>query len=214
MYAVSSTRRGSPSACRSCSTCWSVTPTGVSVQQIGRLRAWAGSHQGELGALTACGCVVYAEWLWLTHTVRYDALPDYLVVLDLWHPDAGFLPSADRDGRCSEVGLATPPLLSAAYCTVSRHSCISSGGLASRQRTWKVPCCALPMGLAARCCVRTSDVVATPIGPPIAGTTCSRLELRTKLLDDGAGGPGTAGHRALDRRGVAVVTGDVEPVAE
>jgi hypothetical protein len=76
--------------------------------QLGRLRAWVAARHRELAELTHGGWAVYAEWLWLTHTVHYDALPDYLVVLDLSHPDTGFLPAADRDKRCREVAMTTP----------------------------------------------------------------------------------------------------------
>jgi hypothetical protein len=53
--------------------------------------------------------VLYGEWLWLTHGTAYDALPDWLVALDLWHAAAGFLDVDDRDLRVAAGGLAVPP---------------------------------------------------------------------------------------------------------
>ncbi len=32
-------------------------------------------------------------------------------MLDLWHPDHDFAPPEERDGRCTEIGLACPPTI-------------------------------------------------------------------------------------------------------
>lgn len=79
--------------------------------QLGRLRAWASERAGVLGPLIADGHVLYGEWLWVRHGVAYDALPDWLVALDLWHPAHGFSDVEDRDARCAASGLALPPRL-------------------------------------------------------------------------------------------------------
>ncbi len=55
--------------------------------------------------------MLYGEWLWLTHTVHYNRLPDHLVVLDLWHPESGFAELSERDGRVRARGLVVPPRL-------------------------------------------------------------------------------------------------------
>lgn len=62
-------------------------------------------------SLLAGGWVLYGEWLWLAHTIRYDRLPDHLVVFDLWHPDSGFADLAERDERARARGLVVPPRL-------------------------------------------------------------------------------------------------------
>lgn len=79
--------------------------------QLGPLRARVDKQYGPLRALLAAGDVLYAEWLWLTHTVGYDRLPDHLVALDIWGPDAGFTDLPDRDGRLRRSGLVGPPRL-------------------------------------------------------------------------------------------------------
>jgi hypothetical protein len=79
--------------------------------QLGRLRAWAAEHFAELRTLLGDGHAAYGEWLWLTHTVTYDRLPDWLVVLDLWSADTGFRSAADRDERAATAGLPVPPRL-------------------------------------------------------------------------------------------------------
>lgn len=76
--------------------------------QLGRLRAWVYERAQQLQPLLADGRAVYGEWLWLRHGVGYDRLPDWLVVLDLWHAGA-MLPTDDRDERCAQAALTVPP---------------------------------------------------------------------------------------------------------
>jgi len=76
--------------------------------QLGPLRAWAAQHDEALRrALGECEAI-YAEWLLLSHSLGYDRLPSYLVVLDLWRPD-GFATPDERNRVCATAGLPTPP---------------------------------------------------------------------------------------------------------
>lgn len=79
--------------------------------QLGPLRAWVGRHLDQLAAVCADAWALYGEWLWLRHTVSYDALPEPLVVLDLYRPDVGFASHTDRRTRIVEAGLTPPPML-------------------------------------------------------------------------------------------------------
>lgn len=79
--------------------------------QLGRLRAWAAERREPLVRLLEGGWTLYAEWLWLEHGVHYDRLPDWLVVIDLWHPEHGFDPAEARDRRGRAAGVALPPRL-------------------------------------------------------------------------------------------------------
>jgi hypothetical protein len=79
--------------------------------QLGPLRAWVANNHQRLDALLGPSEVLYAEWLWLEHSLRYDRLPDHLVVLDLWTPESGFLRVADRDQRAQAWGFYTAPVL-------------------------------------------------------------------------------------------------------
>lgn len=80
-------------------------------RQLGPLRARVATLHEPLAGFLADATALYAEWLWLTHSVSYDRLPDALVVLDLWHPERGFLGPAMRDERAGECGLTGPPRL-------------------------------------------------------------------------------------------------------
>lgn len=79
--------------------------------QLGPLRSRVNAGYGQLQPLLQNGLVLYAEWLWLTHTVRYNQLLDYLVVLDFWHPDEGFVALRERDRLSRAHGLVVPPRL-------------------------------------------------------------------------------------------------------
>lgn len=76
--------------------------------QLGRLRAWVSERSARMAGLLSEGRVAYAEWLWLQHGIAYDALPDWLVILDLW-TEIGFVPVVERDRRCADEGLVVPP---------------------------------------------------------------------------------------------------------
>ena len=78
--------------------------------QLGPLRAWVAGRHEDLLALLTCGRVLYGEWLWLQHGVAYDGLPDWLVGLDVWHPEDGFSTVSRRDSLLSAAGLLVPPL--------------------------------------------------------------------------------------------------------
>jgi hypothetical protein len=80
-------------------------------RQLGRLRAWAAEKNESLRAILKNGWVLYGEWLWVTHGTRYDLLPDWLIVLDLWHPAWSFAPIDIRDQRATGHGLHVPPRL-------------------------------------------------------------------------------------------------------
>jgi len=79
--------------------------------QLGRVKAWLGERVEGIQRVLGPGGALYGEWLGRVHSVEYDALPDWLVVLDLWSPERGFEVVAERDRRCLEAGLETPPVL-------------------------------------------------------------------------------------------------------
>jgi hypothetical protein len=79
--------------------------------QLGRLRAWVAERHSGLTTLLADGRAAYGEWLWLEHTVGYDELPDWLVVLDLWTYGEGLVSLDVRDRVAADAGLVVPARL-------------------------------------------------------------------------------------------------------
>ncbi len=79
--------------------------------QLGPLRARVGVQYEVLLPLLDRGIVLYCEWLWLSHTVYYELLPDYLCVLDVLRPASGFVALTERAELCRQAGLVEPPRL-------------------------------------------------------------------------------------------------------
>lgn len=79
--------------------------------QLGPLRGWVAEHSDALRSLLGEDTALYAEWLLLAHSIKYDRLPAYLIALDLWSPTEGFVSADVRNARCAEVGITTPPEL-------------------------------------------------------------------------------------------------------
>lgn len=79
--------------------------------QVGPLRAWVAERTDLFRDLLADGRVLYAEWLYLAHTVHYTSLPSYLIALDLRLPSGSFLTPDERTDACGTVGLPVPPEL-------------------------------------------------------------------------------------------------------
>jgi ATP-dependent RNA circularization protein (DNA/RNA ligase family) len=76
--------------------------------QLGPLRAWVGERSDELRLLLEGDLALYADWLYLTHTVAYERLPSYLIALDLRRPDGSFLTVDERTTACAEAQLSVP----------------------------------------------------------------------------------------------------------
>ena len=79
-------------------------------KQLGPLRAWLAERTSALHELLD-GFALYGEWLLTAHGVSYDALPAYLVGLDVWGPDLGFVAPTARNERLTRAGLTAPPTL-------------------------------------------------------------------------------------------------------
>jgi hypothetical protein len=79
--------------------------------QRGPLRAWIAERSDSLSVLLGGDGALYAEWLYLRHTISYESLPSYLVGLDLFRPRDGFLAVDERNERLSRIDMTTPPEL-------------------------------------------------------------------------------------------------------
>lgn len=78
--------------------------------QLGPLRARVNAQYEALRALLDGGRVHYPEWLWPTHTVHYDRLPDHLVAPTSGIRNSGFA-APGRDERLDVAGMTGPPRL-------------------------------------------------------------------------------------------------------
>jgi hypothetical protein len=54
---------------------------------------------------------VYGEWLYLVHGIRYNRLPEYFMVFDLWHPEEFWIDTGRVREACEFAGFQITPLL-------------------------------------------------------------------------------------------------------
>lgn len=101
--------------------------------QFGRLRAWVAEHEDEIRSVLGPGQVLYGEWLYLQHTIRYERLPSLFVAIDLREADGSFVPTSLRRATLEASGLRTPPVVGRGRFTLAqleeatRHSAYADG---------------------------------------------------------------------------------------
>lgn len=79
--------------------------------QLGPLRAWLATRADQLRPLLERGSVLFGEWLLLEHSIHYSSLPAFLIGLDIWDPELGWLDADQRDERLTAAGLTLPPVI-------------------------------------------------------------------------------------------------------
>lgn len=79
--------------------------------QLGPLRAWMGPRSDELRRLLVDGRVLYGEWLWRRHTVRYTRLGDWFIGLDVLERSGAWLDVEPRNAVLRAAGIHPPPLV-------------------------------------------------------------------------------------------------------
>jgi hypothetical protein len=80
--------------------------------QFSRLPAWLAAHEADLAPELAGSLILFGEWCAARHSVTYDALPDWLLVFDIYDREAGRFWSATRRNEfCEKLGLPHVPTL-------------------------------------------------------------------------------------------------------
>jgi ATP-dependent RNA circularization protein (DNA/RNA ligase family) len=78
--------------------------------QFARLPAWLEQHGSHLSGAIPPSIVVFGEWCAAKHSLRYDKLPDWLLVFDVYdRADGHFWSSGRRNDLATRLGLATVP---------------------------------------------------------------------------------------------------------
>lgn len=76
------------------------------------LEAWIAPRAARINEALGTQLVLFGEWMAITHSVRYDRLPDWFLVFDVFDRDTEeFWPTALRDELAAELGLATTALI-------------------------------------------------------------------------------------------------------
>ena len=88
--------------------------------QFARLPAWLAQHEEGLLAVLEPTLILFGEWCAARHSLDYPALPDWLLLFDVYDRAAGrFWSAARRDGLAREGGLVTVPAVFRGTTTVS-----------------------------------------------------------------------------------------------
>lgn len=78
--------------------------------QFTRLPAWLTQHGEALQAVLKPHLILFGEWCAARHSLDYAALPDWLLLFDVYDNSAGqFWSSSRRNKLANEVGLVTVP---------------------------------------------------------------------------------------------------------
>ena len=74
--------------------------------QFDPLKAWAEANRGRLHAMLGTRYLLFGEWLYARHHLRYTDLPHYLLEFDTWDKQKGFFldtPSRERLYQHSQI---------------------------------------------------------------------------------------------------------------
>jgi hypothetical protein len=77
--------------------------------QLGPLRAWAARQDALLRPLLRSHAALYGEWLWFTHGVYYERLPEPFVGVDVRSRDGEFVSVRERDDLFAGARVLRPP---------------------------------------------------------------------------------------------------------
>ena len=89
--------------------------------QFARLPAWLAQHGDEVAATLTPDLMLFGEWCAARHSLDYSALPDWLMVFDVYDRKVGkFWSTQRRNALASAIGLATVPELNSTKLTLAQ----------------------------------------------------------------------------------------------
>ena len=75
-----------------------------------RLRGWVAEHETAMRAHLPNNHVLFGEWCYAVHTIRYDSLPDWFLAFDIYDTITGRYWSTDRrDSLLARMGIHPVP---------------------------------------------------------------------------------------------------------
>lgn len=81
---------------------------------------WLASHESQLIPALGSNLILFGEWCYAEHSVHYDALPDWLLVFDVYDRREGrFWSRRRRDALADTLGLSVVPLLAEGIFTAA-----------------------------------------------------------------------------------------------
>lgn len=81
---------------------------------------WLALHEASLVPVLKPSLILFGEWCYAEHSVAYDALPDWLLVFDVYDREGGrFWCRERRDALARGVGLSVVPTLAEGKFTIA-----------------------------------------------------------------------------------------------
>ena len=81
-------------------------------RQFDLFKRWANAYRGALSHVLGTRYVLYGEWLYARHTIRYDCLPHYFLEFDVFDRDTDeFLSTERRRALLSSTPVVSVPVL-------------------------------------------------------------------------------------------------------
>jgi hypothetical protein len=92
------------------------------------LRRWVQARAHELAEALSPDLMLFGEWCYAVHSVRYTRLPDWFLTFDIYDSSRGeFWSVARRDTLASKLGLAVVPRLAAGRFDLPQLKALLSG---------------------------------------------------------------------------------------
>src|SRR5690606_25371435 len=80
------------------------------------IESWIGPRARRIEAALGTDLLLFGEWCAVEHSVRYDALPDWFLLFDVYQRSAGcFWETALRDELARDLGLYVVPFVATGH---------------------------------------------------------------------------------------------------
>jgi ATP-dependent RNA circularization protein (DNA/RNA ligase family) len=87
--------------------------------QFSRLNSWLAIHEQALRRWLVDELIIFGEWCAATHSIKYDALPDWFLMFDVYDRRAGRFWSVERrKDLASDAGLCVTPEVARGHMTL------------------------------------------------------------------------------------------------
>ncbi len=94
---------------------------GTAAGQWKPLKRWLGPRREALQAHLSPQLILFGEWCYAVHSVRYTRLPDWFLAFDVYDRAQGlFWPVDRRNALAVELGMATAPELGRGHFSLAR----------------------------------------------------------------------------------------------
>jgi len=78
-------------------------------EQFNRFKAWTVGHADDFNSLPK-GIIIYGEFMWATHHIFYNSLPDWFICFDIWD-NCEYVSRLEKEEWCQQLNLQCVPLI-------------------------------------------------------------------------------------------------------